>query len=62
MVPVPASPVLHDATVFDRERPLACRAENNQNTQARLSGGPGMELLLFLPSGVFPGTVCPLSH
>lgn len=47
MDPVPASPVLHDATVLDRERPLACRAESNQNSQARLSGGPGRELLHF---------------
>lgn len=62
MDPVPASPVLHDATVLDRERPLACRAQSNQNSQARLSGGPGRELLLFLPSVVFPGTFCPLSH
>lgn len=28
----------------------------------RLTGGLGKELLLFLPSVVFLGTVCPLSH
>lgn len=34
----------------------------SRNTQARLSGGPGRELLFVPPSVVFLGTVCPLSH